>query len=86
MNEVIANVVCASCLWKGRRKTGRIVYCPRCGKCACFDIQTPQERKAEKERVLQAFDIKCQKCGDKNELSLDIDAFDLICSKCRRLA
>ena len=82
--ETIANVVCASCLWKGRRKTGRLVFCPKCGKCACFDIETPEEIKAKKEKILTNYDLKCFKCRDKLGV-LDIDALDLMCNKCRGL-
>lgn len=37
--EVMANVVCASCGWKGKRKTGQLVECPACKSTATFDIK-----------------------------------------------
>ena len=37
IKEVIAKVICANCGWTGKRKTGKLVFCPECGKCATFD-------------------------------------------------
>lgn len=37
--ETIEKVICASCGWKGRRKTGKLVECPRCGEVATFDVR-----------------------------------------------
>lgn len=36
LKEIMASVICAACGWQGRRKTGQIVVCPKCGKCATF--------------------------------------------------
>ena len=35
--ETMARVVCATCGWTGRRKTGQIVVCPRCGGICGYD-------------------------------------------------
>jgi uncharacterized Zn finger protein (UPF0148 family) len=38
MKEVMEKVICAHCGWTGRRKTGQLVDCPKCGNGATFDI------------------------------------------------
>jgi len=35
--ETLQPVQCG-CGWKGRRKTGNPVFCPKCGKCAAFQV------------------------------------------------
>lgn len=37
MKEVMVKAICASCGWRGRRKTGQLIFCPKCGECATFD-------------------------------------------------
>lgn len=39
MTETLAPVECASCGWTGKRKTGKIVECPKCGEIAAFQIE-----------------------------------------------
>lgn len=39
MTEVMARVICAACGWCGRRKTGQIVTCPRCGEWATYEVE-----------------------------------------------
>ena len=39
MKEKIAPVECGACGWQGRRKTGQIVQCPKCGSFAAFQIE-----------------------------------------------
>jgi Zn finger protein HypA/HybF involved in hydrogenase expression len=34
--EIMAKVICANCQWTGRRKTGQLVTCPKCGMYATF--------------------------------------------------
>ena len=29
-------VECGSCNWKGKRMSGKLVYCPKCGSLAAF--------------------------------------------------
>jgi len=35
-SEKALPVECASCGWTGKRKTGNLVFCPKCGKPAGF--------------------------------------------------
>lgn len=44
--EVIAKVVCGKCGWSGKRKTGKLVYCPKCSECAAFQIERMNEKKS----------------------------------------
>lgn len=37
MAETMARVICGACGWTGRRKTGQIVVCPRCGGIAGYE-------------------------------------------------
>lgn len=37
-------VVCASCGWTGKRLTGQVVMCPKCGKPAAFVWEPPGEK------------------------------------------
>ena len=56
MNEVMAKVVCASCGWQGRRKTGKLVDCPSCGRCAGFDIDNSDLYENLGQKSHDAFD------------------------------
>ena len=42
MIETIQRVICANCGWVGKRKTGKSVFCPKCGEMATFDIRDQQ--------------------------------------------
>jgi uncharacterized Zn finger protein (UPF0148 family) len=32
----LLKVACGACGWTGRRKAGKLVYCPNCGECAAY--------------------------------------------------
>lgn len=36
----LLQVECGACGWKGKRKPGKLVFCPACGSCAAFQPQT----------------------------------------------
>lgn len=36
--ETMQPVECGACGWKGRRKTGTVVVCPKCGSIAGFQV------------------------------------------------
>lgn len=38
MNETLEKVICASCGWTSKRKTGQVVICPDCNSVAGFDV------------------------------------------------
>jgi len=42
MTETMQRVECGACGWTGRRKTGNVVMCPRCGKPAAFQPEQQQ--------------------------------------------
>jgi uncharacterized Zn finger protein (UPF0148 family) len=45
MKEVMAKVFCEGCKWKGNRKTGQLVFCPKCGNCATFMTSNFEARR-----------------------------------------
>lgn len=45
MSGSTEKVICASCGWVGRRKPGKLVFCPECGNCATFDVRNKDKKE-----------------------------------------
>ena len=39
VDEQMMRVECGGCGWKGRRKSGKIVQCPKCGGIAAYQCE-----------------------------------------------